>query len=155
MGDLAKAPSANIQASEKHQTSSIKRSRPRLWSSGFGASRESRRRSSEGSVPLGSCSMPSGRDTRAVLRKKRWVSVHEKIRCRAASWDVSGNLQNTLAANLHLHRCAFRSMSSSKVEESMTHDGPSPQNAFVRWGFERKIANRSTDINFSQWTPER
>ena len=26
----------------------------------------------------------AARDTRAVLRKKRWVSVHEKILCRAA-----------------------------------------------------------------------
>jgi hypothetical protein len=33
------------------------------------------------------------------------------------------------------------SMSSGKVAESMTHDRPSPQNAFVGWGFERKIAN--------------
>ena len=39
-------------------------------------------------------------------------------------------------------------MSSCKVAESMTHGRPSPQNAFVGWGFERKIANRSTDINF-------
>ncbi|MCA1603605.1 MAG: hypothetical protein LC776_18860 [Acidobacteria bacterium] len=27
----------------------------------------------------------AGRDTRAVLRKKNWVSVHEKIVCRSAS----------------------------------------------------------------------
>jgi hypothetical protein len=38
----------------------------------------------------------------------------------------------------------------------MTHDRPSPQNAFVGWGFERKIANRSTDINsFPAMEPER
>jgi hypothetical protein len=33
---------------------------------------------------------------------------------------------------------AFATMSSSKVEESMTHDRPSPQNAFVGWGFGRR-----------------
>jgi hypothetical protein len=36
----------------------------------------------------------------------------------------------------------------------MTHDRPSPQNAFIGWGFERKIANRSTDITFLHWSPK-
>ena len=35
-----------------------------------------------------------------------------------------------------------------------THDRPSPQNAFIGWGFERKIAKRSTDINFFALEPE-
>jgi hypothetical protein len=37
----------------------------------------------------------------------------------------------------------------------MTHDRPSPQNAFIGWEFERKIANRSTDINFFALETER
>jgi len=50
---------------------------------------------------------------------------------------------------------SFEAAFALKVFE-MTHDRPSPQNAFIGGGFERKIANRLTDINsFPSTEPER